>query len=92
MSNSTLWRVIDAELLKLDPDIDTFSMSLQSEGTFYAVALSGPKGMGSTEYITLLRAAAAAIIRTVGGDMSTVGAQERDDSDPTFDTGSQRAN
>jgi hypothetical protein len=92
MSDSTLWRVIDAELLTLDPELDTLSMSLQSEGKVYAVACTGPKGMGASEFTTTLRAAAAAIIRSAGGDMSSVGAQERDDSDPTFDTGDQRAN
>jgi hypothetical protein len=90
--SSTLWRVVAAELLTFDPEMDTLSMTLQSEGKLYAVACSGPKGAGVEEFTTALRAAAAAIIRSAGGDMSSVGAKERDDSDPTFDTGDQRAN
>ena len=87
MSTSTLWRVTGADWFDNEPDVSTISVSLLANGKDYAVACTGPKGMNSNEFIPALRAAAAAMINSVGGDMSAVGAAQLD----MFDTGDQRA-
>jgi hypothetical protein len=88
VKTSTLWRVTGADWLDAEPDVDTITISLRANSEDFAVACTGPKGMKSDKFIAALRAAAAALIRANGGDISAVGAEELD----LFNTGSQRAN
>jgi hypothetical protein len=84
-----VWRVLDAFWINDDPTYDVIAISLQASGREYVVACSGPKGMNSNDFIPAVRAAAASLIRAVGGDMSVVNAC---DINAVFDTGDQRAN
>jgi hypothetical protein len=85
----TQWSVTAAEMRTDEEDFDTVAVSLLGLGANYVVACSGPKGMDPTQFITALRAATAALIHAVGGDMSAVGAATPDDA--MMDTGDQRA-
>jgi hypothetical protein len=86
----SLWQVLDAQWIDTDPECDVIAVALRGNGTEYTITCAGPRGMKSNEFITALRAGTAALIRTVGGDMSIVGGA--DPKDATFDTGDQRAN
>jgi hypothetical protein len=83
----TLWQVLDAEWIDTDPTFDTLAMNLRANGKDFAVAVSGPKGMTSVDFIPAVRAAAAAMLNAVGGDVKDVGAEVIDQ----FYTGDQRA-
>jgi hypothetical protein len=85
---STLWRVTGSDWIDDEPDVSTIALSLRANNEDYAVACTGPKGMKSDQFISALRAAAAALIGASGGDLSTVGAAQLG----LFDTGDQRAN
>jgi hypothetical protein len=86
---STLWRVTGSDWMDDEPDVSTIVLSLRANNADYAVACTGPKGMKSDQFISALRAAAAAaLIGASGGDLSTVGAAQLG----LFDTGDQRAN
>jgi hypothetical protein len=90
MSNvtRTVWSVVGSDWIDTDPTCDVIAIQLRANGKEYAVVCSGPKGMDSNEFIPAVRAAAAAMIHAVGGDMSTVGAGTLDEA--KFDTGTQR--
>jgi hypothetical protein len=92
MKTASLWRVLDAQLLSPEPDVDVMTVTVSGGGKNYTVAISGHKGMLSTEFVPALQAATAALILAAGGDPSVVGAQERDSDNDTFNTGNQRAN
>jgi hypothetical protein len=85
---ATLWRVTGAKWLDTDEEFDSISLLIRSNGEDYAVACTGPKGMKSDQFISAIRAAAAALIQANGGDITTVGAAHPD----LFDTGDQHAN
>jgi hypothetical protein len=85
---STIWRVTGYDWMDDEPDVSTIVLSLRTNNEDYAVACTGLKGMKSDQFISALRAAAAALIGASGGDISTVGAAQLG----LFDTGDQRAN
>jgi hypothetical protein len=85
---NTLWRVTGSDWMDDEPDVSTIALSLRANNADYAVACTGPKGMKSDQFISALRAAAAALTGASGGDLSTVGASQLG----LFDTGDQRAN
>jgi hypothetical protein len=91
VKTSTLWRCAEARWVDTDPSCDCLALTMLGAGTTFAVVISGPKGMTSNDFIPAVQAAAAALIITCGGDPSVVGASTSQ-NDPTFDTGSQRAN
>lgn len=82
-----LWKVLDAQWVDTDHDCDVITVTLRSNGKEYVVACSGPKAMKSDEFIPAIRAAAAALLESSGGDITVVNR----DSGGTFDTGDQRA-
>lgn len=86
----TVWQLIDAHWIDTDPTTDCIAVTVRGNGTEYAIACSGPKGMKSNEFISAMRVSVAGLLRAGGGDMSVVGCGEV--SDPKFDTGDQRAN
>lgn len=88
VKTSTLWGVTGADWLDTEEDVDSITLSLRSNGEDHAVACTGPKGMKSDQFISAIRAAAAALIQANGGDITTVGAAQLG----LFDTGDQRAN
>lgn len=88
----SLWRVLSSEYYTDDPEHDVMALTVAASGHNYAVAISGPKGMRSIEFIPALQAACAALLMAVGEDPSIVGAKYHDPDDETFDTGNQRAN
>lgn len=90
IKSSSQWQVLDARWVDTEPDCDVICVAVQGGGDVYAITCSGPKGMKPREFITALRAGTAAMLRASGGDMSEVGAKALDDTDPTFDTGTQR--
>jgi hypothetical protein len=76
-----------------DDQVDVISIVLQGLGSEYAVVCSGPKGMKADQFITAIRAAAAALIYGAGGDMEAVGASPiSPDGGFDFDTGDQKPN
>ena len=83
-----LWHVTDAQWVDTDPEVDVIAVALQCNGKNYVVACSGPKAMQSDEFIPAIRAAAAALLRENGGDITVINR----DAGSTFDTGDQRAN
>jgi len=86
----SLWKPLDLRMIEdAGPDVDVLAISIQGNGTIYAVTVAGPKGLGLKESIDALRSACAFLIREGGGDMSVVGCSNQTE-DPTFDTGSQR--
>lgn len=87
---ATLWRCLDAQWIDTDPECDVIALTMRADGKDFNVACAGPKGMRSTDFIPAVRAAAAALIAAVGGDLAMVGASTPTDN--TFDTGDQRAN
>ena len=84
---STVWAVTGADWIDTETDTDSITVSLRTNGEYFAVACTGPKGMTSDRFINALRASTAALIQANGGDISTVGAAQLD----MFDTGDQRA-
>jgi hypothetical protein len=76
MTTDTKWRVAGSDWLDDQPDSSTIVIELieLDSGEAYTVSCSGPKGMMSNQFITAIRAAAAALIQSCGGDMSAVGA------------------
>jgi hypothetical protein len=90
-TTKSLWRVLGAEWDDSRDDVDVIAVSIEGPGgNAYAVSCAGFKGMGSNDFITAIRAVAAALLLHVGGDMSVVGGEPA--NDPTFDTGDQRPN
>ena len=86
----TVWRCLEAQWVDDDPSCSVIALTMQMGGQEYAVVCSGPKGMRSPEFISAIRAAAAALLAAAGGDMKVVGGEPA--NDPMFDTGDQRAN
>jgi len=85
----SLWKPLDLRLIDTDPEVDVFAISIQGNGTIYAMTVAGPKGLGLREATDALRASCAFLILAGGGDMSVVGCSNPTE-DPTFDTGNQR--
>ena len=88
VKTATLWSVTGADWIDNEKDVDSITVSLRANNEDYAVACTGPKGMMSDQFISALRAAAAALVVANGGDASIVGAEQID----LFNTGDQRAN
>lgn len=84
----SLWHITGSTWIDTDPEMDVIALTVSGNGKDYAVSCAGPKGMKSNEFITAMRAAAAALIMVGGGDLTQVGAETAEDS--TFDTGNQR--
>jgi hypothetical protein len=88
----SIWRVLSATFITEDPQVDVMALTVAGNGREYGVAISGHKGMQSTDFIPALRAACAGLLVAVGVDPGIVGAAEHDPENAIFDTGSQRAN
>jgi hypothetical protein len=73
-----------------DEDMDLITIVVRAEAKEYAVVISGPSGMSSTDVSGALRGATAHYISAAGGDASVVGAQSPDEA--LMDTGTQRPN
>jgi NAD(P)H-dependent flavin oxidoreductase YrpB (nitropropane dioxygenase family) len=89
VKTSSVWQLLDAHWVDVDPDADVIVVAVKGGGHEYVVTCAGPNNMTTNDFIPAMRAAVAGLIRAAGGDMSAVGA--RTTTDPTFDTGDQRA-
>lgn len=72
MTSEAMWRLVDAQQ-SVEAERLTTTVTLDSAGHRYAVAVTGPLGMSVCDIIDAARAVAGHIIRVCGGDVSAVG-------------------
>jgi hypothetical protein len=85
----TVWKLVHADIIDTDPTCDVIALGMQANGKEYAVVVSGPKGMTTSEFIPALRAAAMGLTAIVQGETGKV-SDDAAMNDATFDTGNQR--